>query len=174
MNSVKFLALIASTMLLLSACSNDAADPSSGPPPTDASKPKPTVVSPEDRNSQQVGAADYALKVSAVEDPAKAVASYKPKLANSRLVAIQVSLENIKSKDALDVNAANLKLISESGQPFDSIKSVHEDEIKTSAVKAGESAKGWVAFEVPKDTKIAKVKYLVGLLATVQLEAPLK
>ena len=130
------------------------------------------MVSPEERNNQQIGSAEYALHVSKFEDPASAATSYKPKLANSRLVAVEVTLENTKSKDALDVTSANLKLVDASGQTYEAFAGGHDGEIKTASLKTGEKATGWVAFEIPKDIKPAKVRYLVGLLATVQLEAP--
>ena len=94
-------------------------------------------------------------------------------MAGSRLVAVQVSLENAKSADALEVTFDNLKLVSDKNQVFEPYSSGHDDELKVAKLNKGEKANGWVAYEVPKDAKLSKVRYTVGLLATVQLEAPL-
>ena len=155
----------------MAACTNDAAD-TAGPAPT-SRVPTATVFSPEDKNNEQVGTANYKLTVAAVEDPAKPSAAYKQKLADSRLIAVQVTLENVQSNDALDVSADNLKLLNDKSRAFDAIAGAHDDELKAGKLKKGEKVTAWVAYEVPKDAKVIKVRYTVGLLATVQLEAPL-
>ena len=155
----------------MAACTNDAAD-TAGPAPT-SKVPTVTIVSPEDKNNQQIGTADYVLSVVAFEDPAKASASYKQKMADSRLVAVQITLENANSSDVLDVTLDNVKLVNDKNQVFEPYVAGHDDELKLAKIKKGEKAMGWVAYEVPKDAKLAKVRYTVGLLATIQLEAPL-
>lgn len=111
------------------------------------------------------------LTVATLEDPAKAADTYKQKLANSRLVAVQVNFENAKGTNPMDVNLTNLKLIDSAGRIYEPYVGAHAEEIKTAKLKQGEKAQGWAAFEIPKDAKPAKMRYTVGLLTTVQLEA---
>ena len=107
-----------------------------------------------------------------LEDPATAAAAYKPKLKDGRLVAVEVTFENVKSGDALDVNLANLIIIDDKNLLYPAYVGGRDGEIKSPGLKKGEKVTGWVAFEIPKDAKPTKVRYTVGLLATVQLEAP--
>ena len=170
MRRLSIIALFASALVLLTACGGEAAD--DGPMPTSASATaRPTIVSPEERNNQAAGAGNYVLTAATLEDPAKPSATYKQKMANSRLIAVQVNFENAKGTAAMDVNPGNLKLIDSGGLIYEPYIGAHADEVKAAKLKQGEKATGWVAFEIPKDAKPAKVRYTVGLLTTVQLEA---
>ena len=64
-------------------------------------------------------------------------------------------------------------MVNDKNQVFEPYASGHDDELKVGKLNKGEKATGWVAYEVPKDAKLTKVRYTVGLLATVQLEAPI-
>ena len=168
-----FLAMFIAVPVLLSACGSD--EDLSQPAPTKTPDPKkpptPTVVSPEDRNLKSGATADYTLAVTAVKDPAEAASGYKAKLPNSRLVAAQLAFENANSKDAFDVDPTTPSVFDDKGQEYKAIKGAVADELKAANLKKGEKTQGWVAFEVPADAKIARVRYLVGLLATVTLTA---
>ncbi len=168
-----FLALFAAAPVLLAACGSDSNldEPAPTKTPDPKKPPTPTVVSPEDRNLKSGVTVDYTLAVSTVKDPAEMVATYKPKLANSRLVAAQLTIENANSKDAFEVDPSTPSVFDDKGQEFKAVKGVLADELKPASLKKGEKTQGWVAFEVPKDAKIARVRYLVGLLATVTLTA---
>ena len=172
MRRLHIIALFASAFVLLTACGGQVEDDS--PIPTSASSAsQPTVVSPEDRNNQVAAGGNYVMTAATLEDPAKPSDTYKQKLANSRLVAVQVNFENAKGTNPMDVNVANLKLIDSAGRIYEPYVGAHAEEVKTAKLKQGEKAAGWAAFEVPKDAKLAKMRYTVGLLTTVQLEADL-
>ena len=77
-NVISPLIYASATLMLIAnmaACTNDAAD-TAGPAPT-SRVPTATVFSPEDKNNQQIGNADYVISVMAFEDPAKPAATYK-------------------------------------------------------------------------------------------------
>jgi len=167
-NSRNFLMAIIGASFLV-ACGSRADDYS--PIPTSVSAvPKATVLSPEERNVPESNA-EYVISVSRVEDPASAAAAYKPKLKDGRLVAVEVTFENAMSKDSLDVNLVNLAIIDEKGLLYPVYAGARDGEVKSPPLKQGEKAMGWVAFEIPKEAKAVKVRYTVGLLTTVQLEA---
>ena len=167
-----FLAIFAVVPTLLIACGADTGDDSAPAKPAQSNRPPtPTVVSPEDRNLKSGATADYVLSVVSVKDPAEAVAAYKAKLPNSRLVAAELAFENANGKDVFDVDPTTPSVFDEKGQEYQAIKGALADGLKAISLKKGEKVQGWVAFEVPKDAKPAKVRYLVGLLATVTLNA---
>ena len=170
---LQHMAVVASAvtaMIVLAACGGNIEDDS--PMPTSAVA-QPTVVSPEDRNNQSKGSENYVISVASVEDPAKAADTYKQKLGNSRLIAVQVNFENVKGTAAMEVNTSNLRLLDSAGRIYEQYVGAHADEVKAAKLKQGEKASGWVAFEIPQDAKPAKLRYTVGLLTTVQLEVDL-
>jgi Domain of unknown function (DUF4352) len=167
---LKSLLTLMTSVTLLAACGGGSV--AEEPLPTSAAAPKATVLSPEQRNDQQIGNADYTIVVGKLEDPATAAAAYKPKLKDGRLVAVEVTFENVKSGDALDVNLANLVIIDDKNLLYPAYVGGRDSEVKSPALKKGEKVTGWAAFEIPKDAKATKVRYTVGLLATVLLEAP--
>jgi hypothetical protein len=170
MKTLKTLLIATVSAALLAACGGSVEDDS--PPPTSAAAvPKATVLSPEQRNDQKP-TGDYAISVTKLEDPATAAATYKPKLTDGRLVAVEIAFENVKSKDGLEVNLANLAMIDDKGLVYPAYVGGRDGEVKSPALKTGEKATGWAAFEIPKTAKPAKVRYTVGLLTTIQLEAP--
>ena len=170
MRRLHIIALFASALVLLTACGGQVEDDS--PMPTSAAAAaQPTVVSPEERNNQAAGTGNYVLTAVTLEDPAKPSDTYKQKMTNSRLIAVQVNFENAKGTAAMDVNPGNLKLIDSAGLIYVPYMGARAEEVKAAKLKQGEKAQGWVAFEIPKDAKPAKVRYTVGLLTTVQLEA---
>ncbi len=167
--TIKHFLMATVSSAVLAACGGSAAEE---PLPTSAAAPKATVLSPEQRNDQQIGAADYTIVVGKLEDPATAVAAYKPKLKDGRLVAVELTFENVKGGDALDVNLANLVIIDDKNLLYPAYVGARDGEVKSPGLKKGEKVTGWAAFEIPKDAKAIKVRYTVGLLATVLLEAP--
>jgi hypothetical protein len=140
------------------------------PLPT-AKSPTVTVLSPEDINQQTVDSG-YALKAMAVEDPTTPASGVEVK-AESRLMAVQVELENISSDDAMTVDVANAVVTDDKGIDYPALAGGRDGEIKSTDLKKGERASGWMAFQVPKDAKLKSVTYRIGLLTSIALTAEL-
>ncbi len=162
-----FFAIIFAAPTLLGACGGDAAADDAAPKPTKA--PAPTVSSPEERNLKAGDTPDYKLSIASAKDPATAGATYKAKLPNSRLIAAELVLENANSASTFDIDPTLPSVFDDKGKEYKAIKGAVDGELKVASLKKGEKTQGWVAFEVPSDAKPAKVRYLVGLLATVTL-----
>lgn len=140
------------------------------PLPTSKS-PTVTVVSPEDINQKTLNSG-FSLKATAVEDPAKPASGYEAK-PDTRLMAVQVELENVSSDDSMTVDVANAVVTDDKGIDYPATTGARDDEIKSSDLKKGERANGWMAFQVPKDAKLKSITYRIGLLTTVALTANL-
>lgn len=143
----------------------------SNPLPTSA-VPTPTRISPMDLNQKMTENAGYALRALAVEDPAQAAASYQAS-PDTRLVAVQVELENVSSDDAMAVDVANAVVTDDKGIDYQAVAGGREGEVATGELKKGERAKGWIAFAVPKDSSLKSLTYRIGILTTVALTTDL-
>lgn len=141
------------------------------PLPTSA-VPTPTRLSPLDLNQKTTENAGYALRALAVEDPAQAASSYQAS-DGTRLVAVQVELENVSSDDAMAVDVANAVVTDDKGIDYQAVSGARDDEVASGELKKGERAKGWIAFAVPKDTNLKSLTYRIGILTTVALTTDL-
>ena len=156
----------------LAACSSEGEGGGLNEKPLPTSNvPTATVLSPEDANQKTVNSG-YSLKAMAVEDPTKPAAGTDVK-AESRLMAVQVELENVSSEDAMSVDVANASVTDDKGIDYPATAGGRDGEIKSADLKKGERANGWMAFQVPKDAKLKSITYRIGLLTTVALTANL-
>jgi len=140
-------------------------------PPTSA-VPTATVVSPMDINQKTTTNSGYSMKVNTLEDPAQPASGYEAK-PDTRLVAVQVDLENTSSDDAMSVDVANAVVTDDKGIDYNSVAGGRDGEIKSADLKKGERANGWIAFQVPKDAKLKSLTYRIGLLTTIALTSDL-
>lgn len=169
------LAGVALTATMLAACGseggggglNDADDPL----PTSA-VPTPTRISPEQMNQQMTENAGYGMLALAFEDPAQAAAGYQAE-DGTRLVAVQVELDNVSSDDAMTVDIANAVVTDDKGIDYTAVAGARDGEIAAGELNQGEKASGWIAFRVPADANLQSVTYRIGILTTVALTADL-
>ena len=140
------------------------------PLPT-AKAPAATVVSPEDINQKTLNSG-FSLKAVTVEDPATPASGIEVE-AGSRLLAVQVELENVSSDDPMTVDVVNAVVTDDKGIDYPATAGARDGEIKSSDLKKGERANGWMAFQVPKDAKLKSITYRIGLLTTIALTADL-
>lgn len=156
----------------LTACGGEGEGGGLNEQPLPTSKvPTATIVSPEDVN-QQTLEGGYSIKATAVEDPTTPAAGFEVQ-AESRLMAVQVELENVSSDDAMTVDVANAVVTDDKGIDYPAIAGARDGEISSPDLAKGERASGWIAFQVPKDAKLKSVTYRIGLLTTIALTAEL-
>lgn len=165
------MALIVSSVLAACGGEGEGGGLNEKPLPT-SSIPTATVVSPMDINQKTTASAGYSLKTLAIEDPAQAASGYEAK-PDTRLVAVQLQLANESSEDAMAVDVANAVVTDDKGIDYNSVAGGRDGEIKSSDLKKGERAEGWIAFQVPADAKLKSLTYRIGLLTTIALTADL-
>ncbi len=142
------------------------------PLPTSARPPTLTPISPEELAKVSSESGEYEMIVAAVKDPAEPKAGFTVP-DGSRLVAIEVTFENLKAEDAMDVDPQYALVTAEGDVTYDAVKEAVDNEIAVSQIKKGEKASGWLAFVVPNDAKLKDLTYRIGLISTVTLVAKL-
>jgi hypothetical protein len=123
-----------------------------------------------DINQKPTTDSGYSLKIAAVEDPAQAAAGYEAK-PDTRLIAVQVGLENVESDDSMTVDISNAVVTDDNGIDYVSVAGGRDGELQATELKKGERAEGWIAFQVPADAKLKSLTYRIGLLTTIALTA---
>lgn len=175
MNRRRFLGMAFAVTGLLAACGSNAGEGSGldeKPLPTSARPPTLTPISPEELAKVSSESGEYGMTVVAVKDPAEPKAGFTVP-DGSRLVAIEVTFENLKAEDAMDVDPQYALVTAEGDVTYDAVKEAIDKEIAVGQIKKGEKASGWLAFSVPNDAKLKDLTYRIGLISTVTLVAKL-
>lgn len=174
MKRMKYLAVAAAifSMTVLAACGGEGEGGGLNEVPPTSSVPTVAVISPEELAQKSAESSGYALKVMAVEDPASAASSYTAE-PDTRLMAVQVELENVSSDDAMPVDIANAIVTDDKDITYNAVSAAREGEIAAGDLKKGDKSSGWLAFQVPKDAKLKSITYRVGLISIIALTADL-
>jgi hypothetical protein len=103
----------------------------------------------------------YSLAASQVQDPAKGGTLYQPKT-DRKLVAVELTVGNVSADEPLSVNPLYAYLVDTDGYVYGLELGALDEQLDATlneGLAPGQKAKGWVAFEMPKDAVPAAVKY---------------
>jgi len=101
----------------------------------------------------------YLLTVDSIIDPYTSPNPLSRPTDGKRFVAIDVTIANIGEKGNIPYNPFYFVLIDPSDFVYEVGFVVTENDLRSGELGAGEKATGLVAFEVPADTEIAKIKF---------------
>lgn len=175
MNRRRFLATAFALTGLLAACGSSEGEGSGldeKPLPTSARPPTPTPISPEELAKVSSESGEYGLTVVSLKDPGTPKSGFSVP-DGSRLVAIEVTFENLTAEDAMDVDPQFALVTADGDVTYDAAIGSVDNEIAVTQIKKGEKASGWLAFVVPNDAKLKDLTYRIGLISTVTLVAKL-
>jgi Domain of unknown function (DUF4352) len=114
----------------------------------------------------------YSISISDIKDPATSGALYTPKK-GYRLVAVDVTFNNVSGTDTLLVNPLSGYIVDSNGFVYQADLFGVDDEISSANLAVGEKAQGWISFTVPKDAKLSYLKYETGAFSGEYISAGL-
>ncbi len=175
MNRRRFLGTAIGVTGLLASCGTGAGEGgglNEKPLPTSARPPTLTPISPEELAKVSSESGEYEMIVVSMKDPAQPKSGYAVP-DGSRLVAIEVTFENLTSPDTMDISPQFALVTAEGDVTYDAVSEAVDKEIAVGQINKGEKANGWLAFVVPNDAKLKDLTYRIGLISTVTLVAKL-
>lgn len=113
----------------------------------------------------------YSFSVVAVEDPAKPGLFYQ-KQEGKRLVAVQVVVGNV-SGDIQTSNALDVTFLDADGFSYQADLGGRDGQLALVDLQKGERVMGWVAYQIPTDAKLGKVRYSISSLSDITLQSSL-
>ena len=117
-----------------------------------------TPTAPATKVGNAVMAQGYSLLVMQVQDSATPAASYiVPK--GFKLVAVQFELKNVAGSDYLSVIAVNASLVDSRGFVYGPELGSIDGQIQSGKLGAGDTATGWLAFQLPADSSPLYLQY---------------
>ncbi len=113
----------------------------------------------------------YAIAALTVENPATPSRLYEVK-PGKKLIAVEIIVGNVSGKP-IGVNPLYVTLFDSEGFAHQTELGGRDNQIATIHLYQGEKVRGWVAFEVPEETKAVSIKYRIETFGNQFIQASL-
>jgi len=101
----------------------------------------------------------YRISVAGVEDPAIPDDTFYESVSGTRLVGIEVILENLAG-DEMSTNVLYAKLIDKNGFSYGAeLGALESGQMELFDLAPGEKARGWIGFSIPEGAELALIKF---------------
>lgn len=151
------------------------AETGTAPAAESTEKPKPTatpeVVEQELYLGDAVAEDGFAVVALAVEDPTTPGMFYTAE-PGTKLIAVEIIVANL-TRETLSCNPLNASLLDTEGFAYQVELAGRDEQLLAVDLRAGEKARGWVAFKIPEGVTPAKLKYSPGMFSSTTLAVSL-
>jgi hypothetical protein len=120
---------------------------------------------------EEVKLGDYVIKVNKMEDytPSDEMFSAKKGM---KMVVLEVEYSNATTDKQINANPFDWSASDNKGYSYDigSSSDTKEPSLNDKTINPGGKVKGWLTFEIPKDSKLTKAQFTPGIIDNVEIE----